>query len=137
MDSEERLKNKPLTAKQKAFVAEHLSNGQNGTLAAAKAYKVVKPNTAAVIASENLRKPNIKEAIRKALITQDASPESAVENIKRIADATEVNPSASLNANKLILQLHGWKENDRPTSILQINNRFFAEKRKEENIIDI
>jgi len=57
-----------LTRKQKKFVDEYVATG-NGTKAAKKAYDI-KPNdeiTPRVIASENLTKPNIVEAIQEAL----------------------------------------------------------------------
>ena len=50
-----------LTPKQKAFVREYKKNGGNGTKAAIKAG--YSENTADVIATENLRKPNIREAL--------------------------------------------------------------------------
>ena len=50
-----------LTPKQKAFVREYKKNGGNGTQAAIKAG--YSENTADVIATENLRKPNIREAL--------------------------------------------------------------------------
>lgn len=53
-----------LTKKQQAFVDEYLID-LNGTQAAIRAG--YSENTAAVIATENLIKPNIKEAIEKAL----------------------------------------------------------------------
>lgn len=59
------MKLPPLTAKQKTFVKTFLETGI-GIEAAKKAYDI-RPgddNTAASIASENLRKPNVVEAIR-------------------------------------------------------------------------
>ena len=52
-----------LTPKQKAFVREYKANGGNGTQAAVKAG--YSENTADVIATENLRKPSIREALEK------------------------------------------------------------------------
>lgn len=52
-----------LTRKQSAFVAHYMS-GESGTDAAMFAYNITNRQTAAVVASENLRKPNITEAIR-------------------------------------------------------------------------
>jgi phage terminase small subunit len=57
-----------LTKKQQTFVNEYIETG-NGTLAAKKAYDI-RPeddNTAASVASENLRKPKIQDALEKAL----------------------------------------------------------------------
>lgn len=52
-----------MTPKQRAFVREYKLNGGNGTQAAIKAG--YSENTAEVIATENLRKPIIKEALEK------------------------------------------------------------------------
>jgi len=54
-----------LTPKQDKFLKEYLRTG-NGTQAALKAYDTVSENTAAQIASENLRKPSILEKFREA-----------------------------------------------------------------------
>lgn len=51
-----------LTRKQSVFVANYI-RGKNGTDAAMAAYNIISRRTAAVVASENLRKPNIVEAI--------------------------------------------------------------------------
>jgi len=63
-DSIEPSKQGGLTKKQQAFVDEYLID-LNGTQAAIRAG--YSKNTAAVIATENLIKPNIKLAIEKAL----------------------------------------------------------------------
>lgn len=55
-----------LTRKQKVFVDAVVETG-NGTAAAMQAYDTNKPNVAAVIASENLRKPNVMEAIQSRI----------------------------------------------------------------------
>jgi len=55
-----------LTKKQKDFITEYLETG-NGTQAALKAYDTTNPRVAAAIASENLTKPNVKNAIEEAL----------------------------------------------------------------------
>ena len=51
-----------LSEKQRNFIAEYISNGQNGTQAAIASYNV-KPCVAPSIASENLSKPNIRSQI--------------------------------------------------------------------------
>lgn len=55
-----------LTRKQKGFVKDYVETG-NGALAARKNYDVSTDLTARVIASENLTKPNIINAIQEAL----------------------------------------------------------------------
>lgn len=53
-----------LTKKEGGFVKDYVKTG-NGTLAAKRNYKVKNDNTAAAIASENLRKPKIIEAVKR------------------------------------------------------------------------
>lgn len=54
-----------LRPKQEAFATEYIANGGNGTKAALAVYDTDNPRTAAAIASENLTKPNVIEAIRR------------------------------------------------------------------------
>lgn len=56
-----------LTTKQQAFVEAYLANGFNGTRAAQSAGYTGSENTLAVIASENLRKPHIKQYVDERL----------------------------------------------------------------------
>lgn len=122
------VKKRKLTRKQRAFITEYIKNGQNGVQAVLRAYDT-SYDTARAIASENLAKPNIKEAIEMALAKSEVTPEFAIGNIKKVATLTDENPTASLSANKLILQLHGWKEGERPSTTLQIKNAFFNKPR--------
>ncbi len=55
-----------LTKKQRVFVKDYIATG-NGTQAALAAYDTDDPHTAHSIASENLRKPAVAEAIDNAL----------------------------------------------------------------------
>lgn len=59
-------KTRRLTKKQLGFTKDFIETG-NGTEAALRNYDVEDENTAAVIASQNLRKPAIAEAIAEAL----------------------------------------------------------------------
>ena len=63
-----------LTRKQQAFVDAYVETGI-GVKAAFKAYDTESDNTARSIASENLTKPNIREAIDKALARKNLGPE--------------------------------------------------------------
>lgn len=54
-----------LTKKQRGFIKDYIKTG-NGTLAAKRNYDVVTENTAAAIATENLKKPQIVKAIEEA-----------------------------------------------------------------------
>ncbi len=52
-----------LTEKQKLWVLAYCSNGFNGTAASRSAQYRGSDNTLAVVGSENLRKPNIRDAL--------------------------------------------------------------------------
>ena len=56
---------KKLTVKQAKFVKEYVKEG-NGAKAVKEAYGVTDNNTAAVMANENLSKPNIQQALLRA-----------------------------------------------------------------------
>lgn len=60
------VKKPRLTKKEKGFVKDYLETG-NGTQSALKNYDTEDENTAAVIASENLRKPKIAALIEEKL----------------------------------------------------------------------
>src|SRR5687768_5766381 len=77
------------TAKQNAFIAEYLRNGQNGTKAALATYNTTDPRTAHAIASENLQKPTIRQTIDKALRRVKLRPEHAVKAVKDALSATK------------------------------------------------
>lgn len=74
---------KKLTIKQKKFVKAYIANDGNGRDAAKAAYDVKTDGVAASIASENLNKPNIREAIEQALAKHEITIDAAV---KPIAD---------------------------------------------------
>jgi hypothetical protein len=61
-----------LSVKQRRFVAEYVSSG-NGTQAALAAYDTEDPHTAHAIASENLRKPVIQDAVNELLDAEGLS----------------------------------------------------------------
>ncbi len=56
-----------MTLKQKTFVKRYLQNGGNGTRAVLDSYNVKNKHTAESIASENLRKPEVKRSIEIAM----------------------------------------------------------------------
>lgn len=73
---------KKFTLNQKRFIKEYLKNGGNGTEAALKVYDAKSRTDAANIASQNLKKPTIKEAIEQALESQEVTPEAVAKVIK-------------------------------------------------------
>jgi len=84
---------KKLTKKQQDFVDDYVING-NGTRAAQKAYDVNKYETAAVIATENLNKPNVAEAVeagrlslKEALAKQGVTPEKIAEKVDHLLNS--------------------------------------------------
>lgn len=86
---------KTLTKKQRGFVNDYVME-ENGTKAALKNYSVMNEHTAAVISSENLRKPEIIEAIeetrktlKEALIEKGVTPERIAEGIDFLLESDE------------------------------------------------
>ena len=79
-------KNK-LTLKQTKFVGEYIKSG-NGTEAIKKAYPKKKTeNMAAVMASENIRKPQIEKTITEIMTDQGLTKKSIIATHKDIRDA--------------------------------------------------
>lgn len=84
-----------LTPKQKAFVREYKANGGNGTQAAIKAG--YSENTADVIATENLRKPSIKEALEKEEKKLQEKYEYTIDDMVRELDDVKMKADSEQN----------------------------------------
>lgn len=79
-------KGKKLSVKQKKFIKEYVSNDGNGTQAALKAYDTDNPEVANAIAVENLQKPLVRDAIEKALVKLELTPEWVLSKHKWIVE---------------------------------------------------
>ena len=77
-----------LTVKQSRFVTEYIKDG-NGSRAAKEAGYNAKPEVLPVIASENLNKPNIREAIEEALSGNGVTPDYIIKGFKVIAETSD------------------------------------------------
>lgn len=97
-----------LTKKQKAFAKEYLETG-NGRQSALKVYDTTDPNTAAVIASENINKPNIQAYL-------ESKAEKAAEFVYQLAESAQ-NEGVRLGASKDILDRAGYKPIERSVSV--------------------
>ena len=91
-----------LTPKQEAFIREYIANGGNGTKAAQAAYDTNSYNSAQSIASQNLDKPVIAEALIKTMRRAGITDEMIVKPV--IEALTAVNADGTPN---LDLQLKG------------------------------
>lgn len=127
------VKGTRLKPEHQKFVAEYIRNGGNGT----RAVKKIKPHTtrggAAVTSTRLLKDRNIAKAIEDALRDLEATPEFAVAQLKKVAEQDEELGAKRL-ASKDILELHGWRKNDKPIITLDIQNGFFGESRE---VIDL
>lgn len=121
-------KPKKLTIKQKKFVKAYVANDGNGTKAALAAYDTVDDKAASVIASENLEKLSVKEAIESALVKHGITMDAAVKPIADGLTAFRTVPggdgegswdvadhSIRLKASGMALKLMGAEKNDTPT----------------------
>lgn len=84
-----------LTPKQKAFVREYKKNGGNGTQAAIKAGYSEK--TARKIASENVTKPDIKEALAQEEKKLQEKYEYTIDDMVRELDDVKMKADAEQN----------------------------------------
>ncbi len=107
MGREARINNK-LTRKQTVFVRE-LATGKSGTQAAMAAYDVSNSKTASVIASQNLNKLSIREALDEALCLNGITPDLITSEIKALAtkQVDKVSGDVKLKANIELLKLMG------------------------------
>lgn len=126
---------KPLTDKQRKWADKKLEL-QNGTQAALEVYDTDKITTAATIASENIRKPNVKAYL-------ESKAERAAEIVFDIAENGE-NDNVRLGASKDILDRAGHKAPEKHVNIsleiskeerdkiLGISNKVLVEMTHEE-----
>lgn len=115
-----------LDLKQKKYVTARvkgLGKRQAALQAGAKT-----PVAASKYANRMSKNVNVQQAIDNALETQGATPEFAVAVLKAVADQ-QVEVGARRLAAKDILELHGWRKNERPTVSLTVNNAFFGASR--------
>lgn len=105
-----------LTKKQKIFIQEYLETG-NGVQSALKAYDTNDYGTGAVIASDNLKKPNIREYL-------ESKAEVVAEVIFNLAISAE-NETVQLNASKDILDRAGYKAFEPEQGKTQVNTYNF------------
>ena len=98
------------TPKQKGFIMAYVENGGNGTRAALQVYGTEDENTAAAIAYENLRKPQIQRAIGELMENMELSSQDALQTIKEALEAsTDKGPNwnARLKAADMLLKVTG------------------------------
>lgn len=107
MGREAKINNK-LTRKQDTFVKSILG-GQSATQAVLTAYDTSDPNVAKVIASENLTKPNVKEALEEALRSNGLSLSVITGNLGNLANSKpeKISGDTVLKANTELLKLIG------------------------------
>lgn len=107
MGKEAKINNK-LTRKQIVFVRE-LADGKSGTQAAMVAYDVGNAKTASVIASQNLNKLSIREALEEALRSNGLSLSVITSNLGNLANSKpdKISGDTVLKANVELLKLQG------------------------------
>ena len=99
---------RPLSVKQRKWADRKLKTG-NGTQAALEVYDTKDYNTAAVIASENIKKPNVKQYL-------EDKAHRASERVFELAEQDKNLPVA-LGASKDILDRAGYKPVDKSVTI--------------------
>jgi hypothetical protein len=99
-----------LTLKQRGFVKRFIET-KNGTRAALDNYDTTDRNTAAMIASDNLTKPNVRQEVEQQLKEAGLNQAYLDDSLKKVADAGIRNLAATkpetllkaiITANKLL-----------------------------------
>jgi hypothetical protein len=111
-----------LTPRENAFKDNMLeqiaTNGQpNGTKAALETYDTKDRKIAGAIASENLNKPEIRNAIEQALSSNGVTEDGIIKNIKGLAEFSphKISGETVLKANLSILKIMGHDSNGKNT----------------------
>lgn len=135
MKTADNTKKRKLTVKQQKFAAK-VAGGSSKVDAYREVYNTNTTNKQTLYreAHETARKPQVQEAIDNALIKLHATPEYAVSKIKSVSDMELNDRSASsvLKASNTILELHGWRKDERPTTTLNIKNAFFKPRDRQQ-----
>ncbi len=127
---------KKLTMKERKFIAAKVK-GQTDLAAYKNAgYSILKNNNSMRVNANKVKKrPHISEAIDKALLFHEATPEFAVGRLKAIAEQ-EKELGASRLASKDILELNGWRKEERPQLQVSIKSAFFNSHRQQDNQVN-
>ena len=109
-----------LTLKQRQFANEYIANRGNATKAVLKAYDTDNYNTARVMGSENLTKPNISAYIEQLLADSNGlTLDDALESLRQCLH-TPLKPTASVGEKlavvKFLLRLHKAIPEKQPTT---------------------
>lgn len=126
-----------LTMKQTKFVKEYTKTG-NGLKAAMKAYDTTDQNTACSIASENLRKPNIKLAIEDACNKSKLTVQHSINRLKKCIDSDK--DDSVLRGLNIFFNIIGANVHKIETTSeinVNINEKSILKKFTDEEIIDI
>lgn len=115
--SKKTTKKRKLTLKQEDFLNEYLKNGGNGAKAVRKVYNIGGKHgtehpeqVSHSIASENLSKPLLIEALRNKLLSRNMSLSTAVDNILLIATANDATYANKLEAWKILGRFLGLEK---------------------------
>lgn len=133
-----------LTVKQAKFVKAK-AEGKTGVQAAMEAYDVKDEATARSIASENLTKPNIQDALEVAFQKQGLTLDKLVEPIAKGLEATKTanekgmvypsdqpDHSVRISAAKTALELMGVKNREGTTVNINFNQHMSDQRGKYE-----
>ena len=116
-----------LTLKQRQFANEYIANRGNATKAVLKAYDTDNYNTARVMGSENLTKPNICAYIEELLADSDGlTLDDALESLSQCLHAPmkpTISAGEKLAAITLLLKLHKAIPDKQHTPTSTVTNR--------------
>lgn len=102
-------KEQNLTIKQQLFAKEYVKNKGNGTKAALAVYDTDDDVTAATIASENIRKPQLRKYIDQQLEAAGLSDTYAFQTMQRAIDAGVGEKATNADAIRGLVELFKLK----------------------------
>ena len=85
----EKKKTSSLTPKQERFIAEYITNGNNASAAARKAYPNMTPESASTQGWQNLQKLAISKAIKEEYARQGITLEKAIRPVAKALEAKD------------------------------------------------
>jgi len=109
-------KRPPKTLKERKFVKEYIKDG-NGTRAASEVYDVSNNNSAAVIASQNLRRLNIYDVLDRAGVTDDKIAETIGEGMEANKPISAVAGKDASEASVDFIDVPDWQARLKATEL--------------------
>lgn len=124
-----------LTPKQNKYIMAFVRNGGNGAQAALEAYDCKDADSAATISTENLRRPQVKEALQM-LLAEMTSPQAVLGKMSQLMHHAK-REETQLDAAEDLAKINGMFIDKREVSTTVAVVQFGLPNHQKDQVIDI